>query len=845
MRFIKAIFWLTLFLFYFASPPVLADGKIRLAAGSAYVKDGNKITITNPTMYTGILVQYDKEYKDILAVDFIDGTTTSWFASKFTEPEQYLNIVAQTKALFTGDFSELAKLENWGTLGNFGAQVGALFTADIPELERLQSNTTDVQLSQYAYSADYYIGGWISLIVDAGKVVLSTVPSDQLKKDAKKDLRFRVLKEVLTNEVIVADIRGLLAENKLSDAVIKAMLEIGMSIFRNADLFISKQAVETIKSSILLELELKYGIQVVEAGLKGLNLVGSTLDGLQKLANFLDAGSLAVGYYFGDGFNGQASHITFKGIAGDQLEFIKMETLKTGDKWSWHSPERKLAIIIKPTTDRYQASNGYVCRDYDYQFFFADDGSNYIVRDELVCRKNDGTWVDADYLGEPDVPTTQPQPVSSSSNRYTDNGDGTVTDNRSGLIWLKNANCFGRQDWEMAMQSAANLASGYCGLSDGSTAGMWRLPTIKEWQAMVDGNYHSPTLSNAAGTEKWTENDAFSDVQSEELYWSSTTHVDFISAAWFISLSSGLIATYSKTSAVRSNDFYVWPVRGEIPATPQVSKPTNCPLTASVVDGKIQLSWHASEATNGKTYIKRTEGCIFFSDDDELKIGSGQWEFEGSGVWGIPLDQTSILLEICSETATFGIVQKLWYDTPECTVTVSAVPQAQTPPSSSNRYTDNGDGTVTDNRSGLIWLKNANCFGRQDWEPAMQSAANLASGQCDLSDGSTKGMWRLPTIDEWEAMVDKTYGKPTLSNAAGRDRWTEGDAFSGVQTNLYWSSTMNEANIAWYVFLYDGDVGRSIKTNNLHYVWPVRDSVIPAMSKGGSKGGFVSQGPLL
>ncbi|RKZ74987.1 MAG: hypothetical protein DRQ57_09055 [Gammaproteobacteria bacterium] len=56
--------------------------------------------------------------------------------------------------------------------------------------------------------------------------------------------------------------------------------------------------------------------------------------------------------------------------------------------------------------------------------------------------------------------TTVSTPTPSSSNRYTDNGNGTVTDNRSGLIWLKNANCFERQNWETAMQSAANLANG-------------------------------------------------------------------------------------------------------------------------------------------------------------------------------------------------------------------------------------------------------------------------------------------------------------------------------------------------------------------------------------------------
>jgi len=30
--------------------------------------------------------------------------------------------------------------------------------------------------------------------------------------------------------------------------------------------------------------------------------------------------------------------------------------------------------------------------------------------------------------------------------RFTDNEDGTVTDNLTGLIWLKNANCFGAKN---------------------------------------------------------------------------------------------------------------------------------------------------------------------------------------------------------------------------------------------------------------------------------------------------------------------------------------------------------------------------------------------------------------
>ena len=55
--------------------------------------------------------------------------------------------------------------------------------------------------------------------------------------------------------------------------------------------------------------------------------------------------------------------------------------------------------------------------------------------------------------------------------RFTDNGDGTVTDNLTALIWLKNANCFGPPNWATALSDANTLANGSCGLSDGSSAG--------------------------------------------------------------------------------------------------------------------------------------------------------------------------------------------------------------------------------------------------------------------------------------------------------------------------------------------------------------------------------------
>ena len=89
--------------------------------------------------------------------------------------------------------------------------------------------------------------------------------------------------------------------------------------------------------------------------------------------------------------------------------------------------------------------------------------------------------------------------------RFCDMGDGTVLDIETGLIWLKNANCFGKKSWGNAMSAAGTLAEGQCGLTDGSVAGDWRLPTIEEWKAFIAGVYPNnlytnPDLCNTAGT---------------------------------------------------------------------------------------------------------------------------------------------------------------------------------------------------------------------------------------------------------------------------------------------------------------------------------------------------------
>ena len=153
--------------------------------------------------------------------------------------------------------------------------------------------------------------------------------------------------------------------------------------------------------------------------------------------------------------------------------------------------------------------------------------------------------------------------VAWSDPRFTDNGDGTVTDNLTGLIWLKNANCFGTRTWAQALSDCNNLADSgdpdlSCGLTDSSSAGDWRLPNVKELQSLIDYGVYNPALPNTdgTGTGQWSEDDPFSGVVSH-FYWSSTTFASPTDDAWFVYLGYGHVSLANKYDA-----FYVWPVRG-------------------------------------------------------------------------------------------------------------------------------------------------------------------------------------------------------------------------------------------------------------------------------------------
>ncbi|MEA1867153.1 MAG: DUF1566 domain-containing protein [Thermodesulfobacteriota bacterium] len=121
------------------------------------------------------------------------------------------------------------------------------------------------------------------------------------------------------------------------------------------------------------------------------------------------------------------------------------------------------------------------------------------------------------------------------------------------------------------------------------------------------------------------------------------------------------------------------------------------------------------------------------------------------------------------------------------------------------------DGTVTDNLTGLIWLKNPDCFGQKTWADALNVCNNLANGSCGLTDGSVAGDWRLPNRRELDSLIDLSQSTPVPNTAS----------FSGVQSH-YWSSTTLASGVTYaWVYMDPGKVSYSAKTVP-HYVWPVR-----------------------
>jgi hypothetical protein len=151
---------------------------------------------------------------------------------------------------------------------------------------------------------------------------------------------------------------------------------------------------------------------------------------------------------------------------------------------------------------------------------------------------------------------------------YTDNGDGTITDNNTGLMWEKKSDDGGLHDkdtvypwsgdgsqetiWDWLDDINAEGGTGFAGYND------WRIANVKEYVSIVNYQTFSPAVSAAFNTgcvASCTVLTCSCTVAS--YYGSSTSYASFPPFAWLVFFADGHVGAGGKSSTN-----YVRAVRG-------------------------------------------------------------------------------------------------------------------------------------------------------------------------------------------------------------------------------------------------------------------------------------------
>ena len=175
-----------------------------------------------------------------------------------------------------------------------------------------------------------------------------------------------------------------------------------------------------------------------------------------------------------------------------------------------HIKHQKAARIIKRVTTI--QSNGGLPKTGQYSYYPYDDGYY--------------------WMGYP----------LGGGQRFIDNGDGTVVDLATGLMWIKNPSEAGigsSMSWYDAINACENL--NFAGWDD------WRMPNINELMSIVDHSRYDPawdTMFFAYPPDPWTA------------FWSSTTVAPWMDGAWGIYPYDGYKGSWYKWEM-----YYVRPVR--------------------------------------------------------------------------------------------------------------------------------------------------------------------------------------------------------------------------------------------------------------------------------------------
>ena len=275
-----------------------------------------------------------------------------------------------------------------------------------------------------------------------------------------------------------------------------------------------------------------------------------------------------------------------------------------------------------------------------------DDGGMAVAlpkTGQQVCFDQGGVSISCTATGqdgEYQQGATEPAP------RFVENGDGTITDTLTGLVWPNEGNIMPTRDpsfdtdgtsgdgvvtWQTALNYIAKLnREAYLGYHD------WRLPNRNELLS----------LANFGVTDNGLALTAYGFANYQRSYWTSSSYTSvnpFSAAAWAVNVASGYVLIDDKADVVVAF-LYALPVRGglttasaAVPATGQtdcfdtVGTAVDCSGTGQ--DGEYQLGtpWPATRfSVNADTTITdNLTGLAWAPDANVLETRDPTFDTDG------------------------------------------------------------------------------------------------------------------------------------------------------------------------------------------------------------------------
>ncbi len=135
------------------------------------------------------------------------------------------------------------------------------------------------------------------------------------------------------------------------------------------------------------------------------------------------------------------------------------------------------------------------------------------------------------------------------------------------------------------------------------------------------------------------------------------------------------------------------------------------------------------------------------------------------------------------------------------------------------RFIDNGDGTITDNRTNFMWFSNGSCFGPMKWQETIEKVLELNNNPEELNCSkytANYNNWRIPHINEFRTLIN--------TELANQTKWLESQGFKNIEPLSYWSSTTG-SKITSYVWTVDMGNGSRVNINKARdtvMVLPIR-----------------------